>query len=208
MTSNVPYEISGPFNQILIPSYYEDTDATLYSQHTSYSVDAHQHQDGLENEIIEQRATHLSSNSFQCVSSHSAPYTLDQPLCQWLGCNEVLPDRSVPSVRSHLNGPNVHQNVPLTEDGKLVCLWSGCGKHLLPTSLPKHIGNCHLDAGAAECPVCGTSLSTKDALKRHRENHCHKIIVGAFHSFSWWLHIVLDRMCLCAKSRRRIISFT
>lgn len=101
------------------------------------------------------------------IPKHGAEYQVD---CSWNGC-DIKTRATKPEIGHHMK--THHRDMVTEDDGHIICLWGGCGKKLLATSLDGHISTTHTEAALHWCPYypdCKKEMR-KDSAQRHFKSH-------------------------------------
>ncbi|KAH9852554.1 hypothetical protein C2E23DRAFT_188044 [Lenzites betulinus] len=106
----------------------------------------------------------------QPAASNSRPREA-APHCEWADCRVRIEDPTPAGIARHLRQ---YHNILVTDNRhRNPCLWGeGCGKDMFPSSLGKHIAECHLRNMVKQCPHCGADFARADTLSRHVKAFC------------------------------------
>ncbi|KAI0826533.1 hypothetical protein BC628DRAFT_1419044 [Trametes gibbosa] len=158
--------------------------------HTHGSLSPHYHSALIPSENYDGSFAGAAASSFPASSSYpSAPHSASYshavqpgvnhariaresvPRCQWADCHLRVEDPSPAGIARHLRQ---YHNVQVTDNrSRHPCVWGeGCGKDMYPSSLGKHIAECHLRNMVKQCPHCGADFARADTLSRHIKAFC------------------------------------
>ncbi|EIW55639.1 uncharacterized protein TRAVEDRAFT_22130 [Trametes versicolor FP-101664 SS1] len=96
----------------------------------------------------------------------------ETPRCEWANCRMPIDDSSPAGIARHLKQ---HHDVQVADNrSRHPCRWGAqpCGKDMYPSSLGKHIAECHLRNMVKQCPHCGADFARADTLSRHIKAFC------------------------------------
>ncbi len=116
--------------------------------------------------------SHPASFAYAMQPVHNARPRETTPRCEWVNCRMLIDDPSPAGIARHLKQ---HHDVQVADNrSRHPCKWGAqpCGKDMYPSSLGKHIAECHLRNMVKQCPHCGADFARADTLSRHIKAFC------------------------------------